>query len=568
MSYYPGDEYVDWWSINIFDVPQITNNLTVAYLDSAESHLKPVLIGESTPKYVGVLDGQTSWDTWFAPFLNLISSRPGIKMTGYINWNWAEFPQWSDWGDARLEANAVVRQNFNAEMNEPTYLHAATEREYRTALGHTESDPPGQVMNVTVSSDAFPAYASWDAAIDASGISRYLIYSNGELIDFTKKTRAIFPQAIPGETINLTISAVDRAGNEGQVSEAVEFVVPEPPTDPDNLLTNGDFELGAQGWDFQIFAAGALGRFDIDDSGMISGNNSAHLTVQQTTNTNFHIQLRQPLNVFEGKSYVIKYSAKSDQNTTMETWLQQAEAPFTGYTSQTVQLTTDVQAYTDTAFVSQDDSVFIVFMVGNSGLSEIWIDDVVVVEEVISENEDELITNGNFDSGQDSWSLTHFVPGVEGTFEIDTTGVMAGKNSAHITILQNTGTNWHLQLEQPLQVLENHEYAISYQVRGIENTTMEMWFQKATAPFTGYAQRNIDLTTETQTFQDTAFVPVNDNVFMRFMFGTSGLTQIWVDSVSVVDLGSVVTSVEDRIDSDPIPATLELLNPYPNPFNP
>ena len=407
MAYYPGNEYVDWWSINFFDPSQIDNRLTEAFLDSAAVYNYPVLIGESTPKDVGVLDGQADWDAWFDPFFARIAQEPGIKMTGYINWNWAEFPQWSTWGDARLERNTVVRQLFNDEMNAPIYTHARSERAYRELLGATETMPPAPVPAFRVESPVLPLHLSWDHVEDASGISRYLVYNRDELVDYTKKNFLLFDRVAPGDTLLLSVSALDRAGNEGGASPQIEVIV---------------------------------------------------------------------------------------------------EAP---------------------------------------------------------EGDGNLISNGNFDLGLAGWSLTEFVANVSGIFDIDTTGVLEGDNSARVTILQNSGTNWHLQLEQPLRVQQNHAYAISYQVRASAPTTMEMWLQQSDPPFAGYAQRNIQLTTEPVTYQDTALAPVDDFVFMRFMLGTSGLNEIWIDAVSVVDLGLATPTSTDILENTQ-PA-FELFTPYPNP---
>jgi len=126
----PGDDAVDWWSINFFSPSNITDS------GSADGHNRPVLIGEATPQFVGVLDGQKSWDTWFVPYFNLIRSQPGIKMISYINWNWAGYPQWSKWGDARLEANDVVKINFNEELANSIYFHAGSEADLKEELGY------------------------------------------------------------------------------------------------------------------------------------------------------------------------------------------------------------------------------------------------------------------------------------------------------------------------------------------------------------------------------------------------------------------------------------------------
>ncbi len=31
------------------------------------------------------------------------------SVVNYINWNWADSPQWSKWSDTKLEANEIVK---------------------------------------------------------------------------------------------------------------------------------------------------------------------------------------------------------------------------------------------------------------------------------------------------------------------------------------------------------------------------------------------------------------------------------------------------------------------------
>ncbi|MCG8528595.1 MAG: hypothetical protein MI748_19615 [Opitutales bacterium] len=129
MTYYPGDEWVDWWGVDIFDAEEILSDWTMAFMDAAHAHQKPVMLGETTPRYVGVENGQQSWDGWFRDFFTLIRKRPEIKSFCYINWDWYYWSealgfQWHDWLDARLERNELVASLYLEEMNKELYQHA------------------------------------------------------------------------------------------------------------------------------------------------------------------------------------------------------------------------------------------------------------------------------------------------------------------------------------------------------------------------------------------------------------------------------------------------------------
>ena len=129
LEFYPGDEWVDWWGIDLFAENELSSPVTEEFLSAASHRAKPVMIGESTPRLIGVDRGMDSWNRWFAPYFGLIRRHPGIKAFCYINWEWREwsdrlgFP-WHDWGDARIERNAEVLQQYREEIRHAGYLHA------------------------------------------------------------------------------------------------------------------------------------------------------------------------------------------------------------------------------------------------------------------------------------------------------------------------------------------------------------------------------------------------------------------------------------------------------------
>lgn len=125
-DYYPGDDYVDWWGLDVFSPGDITASTTRSFLSHAEQAEKPVMIGEATPRWVGATDAQ-DWNTWFEPFFGMIEEWPGIKAHSYISWDWGQSTQWPTWGNAAIEdGHSTVRANYLSEMANPIYEHAGS----------------------------------------------------------------------------------------------------------------------------------------------------------------------------------------------------------------------------------------------------------------------------------------------------------------------------------------------------------------------------------------------------------------------------------------------------------
>lgn len=125
MKYYPGDEYVDWWAIDIFRIGTIDLECTKNFLREAEFHEKPVMIGETTCFNYYVDEGADAWEGWYEKYFQFIRNNPVIKATCYINRDWEIYPLWQGWGDSRLEvATNGLAEKYMAELSDPIYLHA------------------------------------------------------------------------------------------------------------------------------------------------------------------------------------------------------------------------------------------------------------------------------------------------------------------------------------------------------------------------------------------------------------------------------------------------------------
>lgn len=124
MSFYPGDEYVDWWAIDIFELSKLEEPCTIQFLGDAVEKGYPIMLGEVTSRYVGTQDGLESCNKFYGPFFQWMNDHEEIKAFCYINWQWNLHARWSDWGDARIEENEEVRSFYQQQLLLDRYIHS------------------------------------------------------------------------------------------------------------------------------------------------------------------------------------------------------------------------------------------------------------------------------------------------------------------------------------------------------------------------------------------------------------------------------------------------------------
>lgn len=121
-EFYPGDEYVDWWGVNLFGnvwSGKKWANVT-AFVADARSRGKPVIIPESVPIQTFDMQNLATWQGWFAPYFSLINAD--MKGFCYSNRNYTKIPAWQDWGDLRIE-ESVLASMWAMELSNPQYVH-------------------------------------------------------------------------------------------------------------------------------------------------------------------------------------------------------------------------------------------------------------------------------------------------------------------------------------------------------------------------------------------------------------------------------------------------------------
>ena len=381
FDYYPGDEYVDWFGMNIFRTAEFNDPSLPGFFNEARMRRKPVMIGETTPHSIGAQRGAASWNGWFAVFFDFLRNNAVVKQFNYINWEWGYWSRqtgqdWWDWGDARLEteAAAYVRDRYIAQLADRVMLHASSETDFRRRLGYNDSTAPAGVRDLRVTASPGGVTVAWTPVTDPSGIARYLIYRDNRLLNFTLAPPFLDRTVVLGTNTH-AVSAIDRAGNVSPLSGPIVVTL-----DKIERLANGNFEAGLTEWRFETFDARAAGSVVTDSANPIAGAASARLSVSRSTGTVWHLQLRQFFDMTEGRNCTFRFKARASAPASLAITAQGVAAPYTSYFGRPVGLTTATQGFEYSFRATATETVAAAFFFANIGTAAVWLDDVSMEE--------------------------------------------------------------------------------------------------------------------------------------------------------------------------------------------
>ena len=140
--WYPGDEYVDWFGLDVFQSAHFDQSLpdgtgrnitkkgkSERFLKMAREKDKPVFLSETSAHGINISsdnqDGINDWNNWFAKFFEFIDVHQEIKGYCYIDANWP-VGAYPGWGDARIENSTYVTNKYIEEMKKSKYIHLKT----------------------------------------------------------------------------------------------------------------------------------------------------------------------------------------------------------------------------------------------------------------------------------------------------------------------------------------------------------------------------------------------------------------------------------------------------------
>ena len=162
---------------------------------------------------------------------------------------------------------------------------------------------------------------------------------------------------------------------------------------------------------------------DFENAMLGSTTMTSYFAVSETTSDNvWDVNLSQTMTLVPNSEYRVSFKAKSSIDRTMIAGLGLYHDPWTNV-GEPVSLTTAWQTFTLTQTTTDfgDDQSRVLFDMGGDQGGEVWIDDV----SVLTADGVELVTNGDFQSGESSWeggaasgsNITSYPSGAEGYAE-------------------------------------------------------------------------------------------------------------------------------------------------------
>ncbi len=147
-----------------------------------------------------------------------------------------------------------------------------------------------------------------------------------------------------------------------------------------NRLDNHEFIHDVAGNWFLYQNVAASASFTIDNNSELSGDNSAFIDISSVSGTDWHIMLVQNIGaIYADETYDFVFEAKADAPKTITVQMQEAQAPWTSYGSQTFNIGTTSSTYTWSGISPNIDhnNVKFQFRIGGDD-TDIWIDNTVL----------------------------------------------------------------------------------------------------------------------------------------------------------------------------------------------
>lgn len=322
---------------------------------------------------------------------------------------------------------------------------------------------------------------------------------------------------------------------------------------PVNLVTNGNFETGIQGW--YPFNNSGTHTFALDASNPLVGSNSVKISITNGTSTgaieeNWRLGSRWRMSLVKDGRYLVHFKARASKNLKLVSMFQQNFANWASWGYVEWNLTTEVQSFDVVLNNSYGVGGYWAFVFYYGHLStgdQVWIDD-IYIEELVNETTG-VLTDGNVCNGDFETDISNHLGNISGwqkfstlpadmVFSTDNSTNITGDKSFKATSTSAGTEGWHSQLIWNFCPVVGMKYSIEFKAKAtnpvnISAEIIDDWVGGRNNSL-GFANFNITTNLETFTYDYPNAVTQYDLYTFIFWLGNLPSGQsIWIDDVKL-----------------------------------
>ena len=255
------------------------------------------------------------------------------------------------------------------------------------------------------------------------------------------------------------------------------------PTFDDGLLTNGDFENGSDSW--------IVGVDDTNPAPVVTVDGNTYYSVDVTAAGNaFEVNVSQKLEIVQDQTYTLTFDAWSNVDRSIIAGIGLSGGDFSN-TSESVDITTVVSTYSltlsATGFGAMDARVL--FDLGE----EIGLVNIDNVSLIIGAGN--LLTNGDFEDGSDSW-----IVGVDDNSPAPV--VTVDGNTYYSVDVTAAGNSFDVNVSQKLEIVQDQTYTLTFDAWSNVNRSIIAGIGLSGGDFSNISE-SVDITTAVSTYSLT-----------------------------------------------------------------
>ena len=234
------------------------------------------------------------------------------------------------------------------------------------------------------------------------------------------------------------------------------------------LLTNGDFENGSDSW--------LVGVDDSTSAPVETVGGTTYYSVDVTAAGDaYAVNLSQKVEIIEGNTYTLTFDAWSNVNRTILAGIGLSEGPWTN-TAESVSITPTRTTYTLTHVATFGATDARVLFDNGAEIGQVNIDNVSLI--IGSGN---IVTNGDFESGSDSWLV-----GVDDSTSAPVETV--GGTTYYSVDVTAAGDAYAVNLSQKVEIIEGNTYTLTFDAWSNVNRTILAGIGLSEGPWTNTAE--------------------------------------------------------------------------------